>query len=202
MWLYPDNSRILELSTKCAPAEALQVADEARAFLSTTASTSAASRRPRPARRSSTSRGNTNHGPRGGEEIALRWFRARARGLAVAVRTAVAVRAARAIGLPTGTVHTERLAAATLRAPPPLRFPAICRAGPSSPRARRRPDHAVRELHRRQRQRQDDRHSPGRRGRRIERTRCSSSSLLPARGDAHVGRDLTRQAARMDASRA
>jgi hypothetical protein len=34
MWLYPDNSRILELSTKCAPAEALQVADEARAFLS------------------------------------------------------------------------------------------------------------------------------------------------------------------------
>lgn len=34
MWLYPDNSRILELSTKCPPAEALQVADEARAFLS------------------------------------------------------------------------------------------------------------------------------------------------------------------------
>ena len=34
MWLYPDNSRILELSTKCAPADALRVADEARAFLS------------------------------------------------------------------------------------------------------------------------------------------------------------------------
>jgi hypothetical protein len=34
MWLYPDNSRILELSTKCAPAEALNVAEEARAFLS------------------------------------------------------------------------------------------------------------------------------------------------------------------------
>jgi len=34
MWLYPDSSRILELSTKCAPAEALQVADEARTFLS------------------------------------------------------------------------------------------------------------------------------------------------------------------------
>ena len=34
MWLYPDNSRILELSTKCAPAEALTVAEEARTFLS------------------------------------------------------------------------------------------------------------------------------------------------------------------------
>jgi len=33
MWLYPDNSRILELSTKCAPGEAFQVAAEARAFL-------------------------------------------------------------------------------------------------------------------------------------------------------------------------
>ncbi len=32
MWLYPDGSRIFELSTKCAPAEALQVAAEARAF--------------------------------------------------------------------------------------------------------------------------------------------------------------------------
>jgi hypothetical protein len=34
MWLYPDGSRILELSTKCAPTEAFQVAAEARAFLS------------------------------------------------------------------------------------------------------------------------------------------------------------------------
>jgi hypothetical protein len=34
MWLYPDNSRILELSTKCAPSEAFQVAAETRAFLS------------------------------------------------------------------------------------------------------------------------------------------------------------------------
>jgi len=34
MWLYPDDSRILELSTKCAPAEAFQVAAETRAFLS------------------------------------------------------------------------------------------------------------------------------------------------------------------------
>jgi hypothetical protein len=33
LWLYPDGSRILELSTKCAPGEALQVAGEARAFL-------------------------------------------------------------------------------------------------------------------------------------------------------------------------
>jgi hypothetical protein len=33
MWLYPDNSRILELSTKCAPSEAIQVAAAARVFL-------------------------------------------------------------------------------------------------------------------------------------------------------------------------
>jgi hypothetical protein len=33
MWLYPDNSRILELSTKCAPSDALGVAEEAREFL-------------------------------------------------------------------------------------------------------------------------------------------------------------------------
>ena len=33
MWLYPDGSRILELSTKCAPSEAFQVAAEGRAFL-------------------------------------------------------------------------------------------------------------------------------------------------------------------------
>jgi hypothetical protein len=34
LWLYPDGSRILELSTKCAPGEAFQVAAESRAFLS------------------------------------------------------------------------------------------------------------------------------------------------------------------------
>ena len=34
MWFYPDNSRILELSTKCSAAEAFQVAAEARLFLS------------------------------------------------------------------------------------------------------------------------------------------------------------------------
>ena len=33
MWLYPDNSRVLELSTKCTPAEAFDVAAKARAFL-------------------------------------------------------------------------------------------------------------------------------------------------------------------------
>jgi hypothetical protein len=32
-WQYPDGSRILELSTKCAPAEMFQVALEARAYL-------------------------------------------------------------------------------------------------------------------------------------------------------------------------
>jgi hypothetical protein len=34
MWLYPDGSRILELSTKCLPAQAFQVAAETRACLS------------------------------------------------------------------------------------------------------------------------------------------------------------------------
>lgn len=34
LWLYPDNSRILEFSTKCLPGEAFQVAAEFRAFLS------------------------------------------------------------------------------------------------------------------------------------------------------------------------
>jgi len=33
LWLYPDNSMILELSTKCGPSEAFQVGAEARAFL-------------------------------------------------------------------------------------------------------------------------------------------------------------------------
>jgi hypothetical protein len=33
VWLYPDNTRILELSTKCMPEEAFQVAAEARAYL-------------------------------------------------------------------------------------------------------------------------------------------------------------------------
>jgi hypothetical protein len=33
LWLYPDGTRILELSTKCPPAVAIEVALEARAFL-------------------------------------------------------------------------------------------------------------------------------------------------------------------------
>ena len=33
LWWYPDDSRVLELSTKCAPGEAFQVAAEARAHL-------------------------------------------------------------------------------------------------------------------------------------------------------------------------
>ena len=33
MWLYPDGSRVLELSTRCGPGEAFQVAAETRAFL-------------------------------------------------------------------------------------------------------------------------------------------------------------------------
>ena len=34
VWLYPDGSRILELSTKCAPADMLNVAVQSRLFLS------------------------------------------------------------------------------------------------------------------------------------------------------------------------
>ena len=33
LWLYPDNSMIVELSTKCAPSEAIAAGAEARAFL-------------------------------------------------------------------------------------------------------------------------------------------------------------------------
>jgi hypothetical protein len=33
LWLYPDATRVLELSTKCAPDEAFQVAAETRALL-------------------------------------------------------------------------------------------------------------------------------------------------------------------------
>src|SRR5262249_13887159 len=35
LWLYPDGARILELSTKCAPGDMFQVANEVRAYLST-----------------------------------------------------------------------------------------------------------------------------------------------------------------------
>jgi hypothetical protein len=33
MWLYPDGSRILEISTKCLPDEAFQVGTEFKAYL-------------------------------------------------------------------------------------------------------------------------------------------------------------------------
>ena len=33
MWLYPDGTRVAELSTKCLPGEGLEVAEETRAFL-------------------------------------------------------------------------------------------------------------------------------------------------------------------------
>jgi hypothetical protein len=33
LWFYPDGSRILELSTKCPPRQAFDVAAESRAFL-------------------------------------------------------------------------------------------------------------------------------------------------------------------------
>jgi hypothetical protein len=33
LWLYPDSSRIVEISTKCAPPDMVRVATEARAFL-------------------------------------------------------------------------------------------------------------------------------------------------------------------------
>ena len=33
MWLYPDGTRIFELSTKCLPSEAFQVAAEERVYL-------------------------------------------------------------------------------------------------------------------------------------------------------------------------
>jgi hypothetical protein len=35
LWLYPDGTRIVELSTKCLPAQAFQVAAEGRAYLGT-----------------------------------------------------------------------------------------------------------------------------------------------------------------------
>ena len=34
LWMYPDGSRVFELSTKCAPSDAFQAAAETRAFLS------------------------------------------------------------------------------------------------------------------------------------------------------------------------
>ena len=33
MWLYPDGTRLIELSTKCLPGEGIDVAEELREFL-------------------------------------------------------------------------------------------------------------------------------------------------------------------------
>ena len=33
LWIYPDGSRLLELSTKCAPSEAFQMAAQSRVYL-------------------------------------------------------------------------------------------------------------------------------------------------------------------------
>ena len=53
MWLYPDGSRILELSTKAAPSEAFQVAAEARAYLSQVGVDLGGAQEPKTERRSS-----------------------------------------------------------------------------------------------------------------------------------------------------
>jgi hypothetical protein len=55
LWMYPDGSRILELSTKASPEDAFDVAAETRAFLKKKGSTSPPSSSPRPTARSSTS---------------------------------------------------------------------------------------------------------------------------------------------------
>ena len=62
LWFYPDGSHILELSTKCAPADALRVADEARASCADAASTSAATNRRRRARPCASSRRSCRSG--------------------------------------------------------------------------------------------------------------------------------------------
>ena len=50
VWIYPDGSLVLEVSTKCLPKEAFQVAAEFKSYLAVTASRSAPTslRRPRP----------------------------------------------------------------------------------------------------------------------------------------------------------
>ena len=64
MWLYPDGSRILELSTKCAPGEASKSQRRRGRSWQERASTSAASRRRRPARPSSSSPSGCRPQPR------------------------------------------------------------------------------------------------------------------------------------------
>ena len=52
MWLYPDGSRILELSTKCLPDEGLAIASRSGSSSKERASRYRASSRPRPRQRS------------------------------------------------------------------------------------------------------------------------------------------------------
>ena len=58
MWLYPDGSRMLELSTRCATTEAFQVAAETRAFLADHGVDLSGEQQTKTRRRSSTSRGS------------------------------------------------------------------------------------------------------------------------------------------------
>ena len=55
LWLYPDGTRVLELSTKCLPSQAFDTAARPRRSSPSTASTCPPRSRPRRARRSSTS---------------------------------------------------------------------------------------------------------------------------------------------------
>ena len=64
LWLYPDNSMLLELSTKCAPSDAFQIAAETRSLPGRNmGSTSRASRRRRRRRRWSSSPGSYRQPP-------------------------------------------------------------------------------------------------------------------------------------------
>jgi len=59
LWLYPDGSRIFELSTKCLPGESFAGLAATRALLMSRASASRANKRQRPARRWSILRAST-----------------------------------------------------------------------------------------------------------------------------------------------
>jgi hypothetical protein len=71
--VYPDGSRVLELSTRCSTGEAFQVAAEARAFLAATASTSPASRQTKTRKALGTSRGTCRTQQRGERGGRPRW---------------------------------------------------------------------------------------------------------------------------------
>ena len=59
LWLYPSGDRIFELSTKCLPSEAFQVAAETRVYLSENGIDLSGEQRPRHAPRSSSSRASS-----------------------------------------------------------------------------------------------------------------------------------------------